>query len=136
MFGDECFIARFATGLHGLQPEPGEGFTEYRRPAIDGGLRSGEGNVERLILQSFVEGDHFAVIEVERAYGREDGERILVRDRVDIPRREDYSGSARAVLGKFCGEAGAAGKSGEIDAALVDGQAGVSVLKNGLDGLA
>ena len=75
-------------------------------------------------MEEFVEGGHFAVVEVVGADDGENGERVLSRG-LETRAGEDYSSGAGAVLGEFGGEAGAAGKSGQIDAVNVDGQARV-----------
>ena len=86
------------------------------------------------LLQFFVETREFRVIKVETADRGKDGEHGIAGRSCsgESSSIQEHAGCTFASLGEQGSDSGAAGKAGEIQAAIVDGKTRVCVLQHGL----
>ena len=139
MGGNEGGVARFAVLFHCDQAEPCERLVHYNgwRPLVRT-VKAAQRVREAGLLEFVVQCGDFRIIEIGIADGCENREDCVMRGRRaggESRAVKEHARGTLAALGNSGSDAGTAGKACEIDAAIVDGETGASVLEDGLRGV-
>jgi hypothetical protein len=137
--GDERVVAWHTPALHGLEIHPSESFAadDARGPGVGAG--EGDEAVGHIpLLELGAKLHDFGVVEVELAGTGEVGQRFLGPPgdwRRQAAAEGDDAGGAVAAKREKSDKAGSAGEAGDVDAGIVNSEAGVSVSPENVGGL-